>query len=311
MKMTTIVLRKTNKPIDMAEGTTTAPLAACWNGIDGIIVINMDSHLERWEEFRRGPGASLPADRLHRLSAVVGVEISGYGQGPWFTERTGERSRFWGGTAGCALSHRRALEMARDRGWRQVLILEDDALLSPVTTDADRLIARALRLTGRYMFYFGFNKPRPYGRAVMVEGDAQLWQIEGVLATHAYLVPESMYDLMLSMLPREENVWEWLARYRAIDTFYKDYLSMVPGVKTYAIMPQLFRQADVASCISGQPSAGGDDYSCEGLPHLLDSPAGVWHRLCAPFRRLKIRLNSLRTLLRARRGGLPGKRRKR
>ncbi len=295
-------------PSDMAEGCTSGQQAACWDGVDGIIVINMDSHPERWQEFRRGSGAFFPADRLHRLSAVVGVDVPGYGQLPWFTERTGERSRFWGGTAGCALSHRRAIELAREKGWRQVLILEDDAVMEPVSVDTDRLIARALRLTGRYMLYLGFNKPRPYGRPAMVEGESQLWQIEGVLATHAYLVPESMYNLMLSVLPKEENVWEWLARYRAIDTFYKDYLSMEPGVCTYALMPQLVRQADVASCISGQ-TTGGVDYGCEGLPLLLDSPAGIWHRLCVPFRKLKIRLNSLRTLLRARRGGLPGKRR--
>ncbi len=310
MRTTTTARMKTNSLTEMADDVTAGQQVACWNGIDGILVINMDSHPERWEEFRQGAGAALPADRLHRLSGVVGVEIPGYGQAPWFTERTGERSRFWGGTAGCALSHRRAIEVARDKGWRQVLILEDDAQLSPITPDADRLIARALRLTGRYMLYFGFNKPRPYGRPVMEEGSTQLWQIEGVLATHAYLVPESMYDLMLSLLPREENVWEWLARYRAIDTFYRDFLSMVPGVGTYAVMPQLFRQADVVSCISNQ-SSGGEDYSCEGLPLRLDSPAGIRHRLASPFRKLKIRLNSLRTLLRARRGGLPGKRRRR
>ncbi len=307
--MITTVPMRTNPLIDMSAETANEQQAACWDGVDGIVVINMESHPERWEEFQRGPGAWLPADRLHRLNAVVGVEVPGYGQAPWFTERTGERSRFWGGTAGCALSHRRAVEMARDKGWRQVLILEDDAVLSPVTPDADRLIVRALRLTGRYMLYLGFNKPRPYGRPAMVEGEVQLWQIEGVLATHAYLVPEAMYGLMLNVLPREENVWEWLARYRAIDTFYKDYLSMMPGVRTYAVMPQLIHQADVASCISGQ-TTGGVDYSCQGLPLLLDSPAGFWHRLCKPLRKLKIRLNSLRTLMRARRGGLPGKRRR-
>ncbi len=307
--MTTTEPGRMDPLIDMAEEATREQQAACWNGVDGIIVINMDSHPERWDEFRRGAGACLPADRLHRLSAVVGVEIPGFGQVPWFTERTGERARFWGGTAGCALSHRRAIEMAREKGWRQVLILEDDAQISPVSPDADRLVARALRLTGRYMLYFGFNKPRPYGRPLMVEGEAQLWQIEGVLATHAYLVPESMYDLMLSLLPHEDDVWEWLARYRAIDTFYRDYLSMEPGVSTYAVMPQLFRQADVVSSISLQ-STGGVDYSCEGLPLPLDSPAGLRHRLASPLRKLKIRLNSLRTLMRARRGGLPGKRRR-
>ncbi len=309
MRMTTTALLRENQPTDMAEESAKGTQAACWNGVDGIVVINMDSHRERWEEFQRGPGASLPADRLHRLSAVVGVEIPGFGEAPWFTERTGGRSRFWGGTAGCALSHRRAIEMAREKGWRQVLILEDDAVFSPVTPDADRLITRALRMTGNYMLYLGFNKPRPYGRRIMTEGEAELWQVEGVLATHAYLVPESMYGLLLNLLPREENVWEWLARYRAIDTFYKDFLSSKHRVQIYAIMPQLVRQADVVSSISNQ-TTGGVDYSCEGLPRRLDSLSGFWYRLGAPYRRLKRRLNSWRTLVRARSGGLPGKRRR-
>ncbi len=309
MRMTTIALRRMYKITDMAEETKNEQQAACWDEVDGIVVINMDSHPERWQDFLSSAGTMLPLDRVHRMSAVVGVEIPGYGEAPWFTERTGERSRFWGGTAGCAVSHRRVIEMARDKGWRQVLILEDDAQLSPVTPDMSRLITRALRLTGRYMLYLGFNKPRPYGRPVMTEGSMQLWEIEGVLATHAYLVPESMYDLMLELLPRPEGVWEWLARYRAVDVFYKDFLSMMPGVRTYAVMPQLFRQSEVASSISGQ-TTGGVDYSCEGLPLPLDSPTGCWHRVLTPLRKLKISLNSCRTLLRARRGGLPGKRRR-
>ncbi len=307
MRMTTTEPRRKKTPTDMSEGSSNEQRAACWNGIDGIVVISMDSRPERWEKFQREVGVLLPADRLHRLSAVVGVELPGFGKPPWFTERTGDRSQFWGGTAGCAISHRRAIEMARDKGWRQVLILEDDATLEPVSADTDRLVARALRLTGRYMLYFGFNKPRPYGRLDKVEGEAQLWQIEGVLATHAYLVPESMYGLMIRSLPREENVWRWLARYRAIDTYYKDFLSARPGVKVYALLPHLFQQDAVVSSISNQ-STENLDYNCDGVPMLLDSPAGFWHRLCTPLRRIKIRLNSLRTLWRALRGGLPGRR---
>ncbi len=257
----------------------------------------------------RGPGAALPADKLYRMSAVVGVELPGYGKTPWFTERTGERARFWGGTAGCALSHRKAIEMARNKGWRTVLILEDDAVLAPLTPEMDRVLCNSISLF-RSMLYLGFNKPRPYGKPTQTgEGDTRLWEIEGVLATHAYVLRDVGYDLMLRLLPTENNVWEWIARYRAIDTFYKDYLGPIHGVKIHAVIPQVFRQADVASSISGQ-ATGGVDYSCEGEPLRWDSPAGSWHRFCMPFRRIKTRLNSLRTLLRARRGGLPGKRRR-
>ncbi len=294
---------------DMTAETTSSWKPACWSGVDGIIVINMDSHPERWEAFLRGSGASLPADRLHRLSAVVGVDVPGYGQAPWFTERTGERARFWGGTAGCALSHRKAIEMARNKGWREVLILEDDAVLAPLTPETDRALCNSINLF-RNMLYLGFNKPRPYGKPTPIgEGSVRLWEIEGALATHAYVLRDAVYDLMLRLLPTEDNVWEWLARYRAIDTFYKDYLGPIHGVMIHAIIPQVFRQADVASSISGQ-TTGGVDYSCEGEPLRWDSLAGFCRRLCAPLRRLKIRLNSLRTLLRARRGGLPGKRRR-
>ncbi len=294
----------------MAEEHPQSRTAACWNELDGIIVINMDSHPERWEEFLRVTGAQLPADKLHRLSAVVGVEVPGYGRAPWFTERTGERSRFWGGTAGCALSHRRAIEMARNKGWRKVLILEDDAVLTTITSEADRVLCNALSLFPG-MLYLGFNKPRPYGRPTQI-GDCttRMWEIEGVLATHAYAVSQCAYDFFLEHLPTESNVWEWLARYRAVDTFYKDYFGTVYEVNTHAVIPHVFRQAEVASCISGQ-TARAVDYSCEGDPLRLDSLGGWWHRLCSPLRRLKIHLNSLRTLLRARRGGLPGKRRKR
>ncbi len=305
--MITTAPRKTNLAADMADEQTQTQQASCWDELDGIIVINMDSHPERWEAFQRGVGASLPAEKLHRLSAVVGVEIPGYGQAPWFTERTANRARFWGGTAGCALSHRRAIEMARAKGWRKVLILEDDAVMAPLSPEKELALSHSFGLFSG-MLYLGFNKPRPYGKPTKIgTEEARLWQIEGALATHAYAVHEGAYDFFLELLPTEENVWEWLARYRAIDTFYKDWFGAVYGLCIYAVIPQVFRQADVASCISGQ-TTGGVDYSCEGDPLRLDSADGLLHRLGAPFRRLKIRLNSLRTLLRARRGGLPGKR---
>ncbi len=294
----------------MQEENTEAAQGSCWDELDAILVINMDSHPERWEAFCRGAGASLPADKLHRLSAVVGVEIPGYGKAPWFTENTGERARFWGGTAGCALSHRCAIELAKEKGWRKVLILEDDAVLAPLTPAVEQGLRDSLG-TFQAMLYLGYNRPRPYGSPTKLGTDAaRLWFIEGALATHAYAVHERAYDFFLKHLPTEANVWEWLARYRAIDVFYKDWFGAVYGLSIEAVIPHVFRQADVASCISGQ-ATGGADYSCEGEPLRLSSFGGLLHRLCSSLRRLKIRLNSLRTLLRARRGGLPGKRKRR
>ncbi len=288
-----------------------AASAPCWDALDGIVLINLDRRPERWEHFLSVVGPHLPAERLHRLSAVEGVRLPTFGKAPWFTEATGERATFWGGTAGCALSHREAIELAKEKGWRHVLILEDDVDMAPVTEAFSRVLSCALRqLEGPYMLYLGYNRPLPYGKCLQEDGPVGLWKIEGVLATHAYLIPAAMYDFLLARLPRESEVWEWLSIYRAIDTFYRDYVATVEQVPIYAILPQLFHQGGFASCIT--PGAfPGDDFRADEQPHSLETASGRMHRLSAPLRRLKIRLNSVRTHRRALRGGLPGRRKSR
>ena len=283
---------------------------AVWEMIDGILVINLDTSQNRMETFREMNAAALPMEKVQRLSAVLGRALPSYGKAPWFTEQTGERSRFWGGTAGCALSHRKAIEKAKSEGWRNVLILEDDA---KVTADADSLevLQKVLQTQqGDYMLYLGFNKPEPYGRELLRGSSVSLWQVEGVLATHAYLLPARMYDKVLALLPQEDNVWEWLTRYRAIDSMYRDYLSAVPGVRMLAFYPVLVEQGACVSDIGGE-AGGGDLYVCKRPPLSYCSFAGVLHLLNLPFHRLKVHLNSIRTYRRGQRSGLPGYRKRR
>lgn len=287
-----------------------SPLHPVWDSIDGILVINLDTSPERMKKFTCDNSGHLPMDKVQRLSAVLGRALPTYGKAPWFTESTGDRAKFWGGTAGCALSHRKAIEHARQAGWRNVLILEDDAVVRP-QAEGLNVLARALAdIQGDYMLYLGFNKPVPYGRAVIKGEYISLWQVEGVLATHGYLLPASMYDRLLSLLPTEDSVWEWLSEYRAVDAWYRDYVSALPGVRIYALYPVLVDQGAGASDIGGQQALEAE-YSCKREPYSYCSPAGVLHVLGTPFRRLKVKLNSIRTHRRALRGGLPGYRKRR
>src|SRR5687768_5014284 len=96
-----------------------------WQLIDGVFVVNLDQRPDRWTEFQAAAQSIIPAEKLHRLSACVGRDLSGFGQRPWF--RGGKRDNTWAGRAGCLQSHRRALLKAREAGWRTVLLLEDDA----------------------------------------------------------------------------------------------------------------------------------------------------------------------------------------
>lgn len=277
--------------------------------VDGILVINMDTSTARYATFVQAAQGILPMERVERLSAVAGPLLPGYGEPPWFTERTGGRAKAWAGAAGCALSHRKGIETARERGWRSVLLLEDDALPMPAEGAAELLLAaRALR--GAYMLYLGYNRPVPHGTLMAERGGTALWRVDGVLATHAYIVTAEAYDTLLAQLPTRDNVWEWMARFRAIDTFYREYVAAGGLLPVYAVYPTIFQQGGGISEISGERVAD-DSHSCTRAPYPLNTLCGALHRLGHPFRRIKVRLNSLRTLIRARRGGLPGYRRKR
>ncbi len=280
-----------------------------WDEVDGVLVINMDASTERLTRFQLQHEGIIPPGKLHRISAVVGRELPGYGELPWFTENTGQRARFWGGTAGCALSHRRAIEYARQQRWRNVLILEDDVRLLP-SDDASDIISRALReLKGTYMLYLGYNKPNPLGIKTIKGNQCDVWRVSGVLATHAYLVPESAYELILSYLPTERNVWEWMSIHKAVDVLYREYVALHPGMKIYAVYPMVGRQSDEYSEI-GQNSMDGEAMSCSTPPASAFSLAGFIRFICPWILKMKHRLNSVRTHRRALCGGLPGYKKK-
>ena len=285
-------------------------LHPAWNSVDGILVINLDISKERMETFLQNNAGKLPLEKVHRLSGVLGRELPTYGQPPWFTARTMERARFWGGTAGCALSHRKAIERAKAEGWRNVLVMEDDAVMLD-NADAMDLFEHALsECKGDYMLYLGYSRPTPYGSMVKQAGVHALWEVDGVLSTYAYLVPQSMYDKLLSIMPTEGNVWEWLSIHRAVDSFYRDCVAALPGVRIYAIQPDLVEHVDGQSDIGGVVTRT-DVYDRTLTPHSYTTPAGVFYMLTKPFRRLKVKLNSIRTHRRALNGGLPGFRKRR
>lgn len=86
--------------------------------IDGIIYINLDERTERRELFENEiDRLHLPKEKIYRLSGTL------------------DRLN---GIRGCLISHIRSLEMAQDKGWEKVLILEDDALFM---TDLDEITA--------------------------------------------------------------------------------------------------------------------------------------------------------------------------
>lgn len=247
------------------------------------------------------------------------MQLPGYGERPWFTGRTGARREHWAHGGGCLLSHRNAIRLAQEKEWRNVLIMEDDAV-PEVEEGAMRALARALReLRGKWVLYLGYSeRPRPCGRALWQQGGYSLWQISGAIALHAYIVPRSMYAAILAHLPQEDSqVWSWMARHRAIDNWYRNEVSEWPGVRVHTILPHLYYQEAFydASGVAGSANELGKSVK---LSSRTVYPRACWglftlgHFLFAPFRRFAVRMNALRTYYLCRCFGFRGqKKRKR
>lgn len=285
------------------------PLAdsPCWAEVDAVVCINLDRRTDRWKSFCKTVRGVIPEEKIHRLSGVEGTKLPGYGQAPWFTARTGARSHYWGGATGCTLAHTKAIRMAMENGWRNVMILEDD-IEAKMTLEGLELMSEALRsVNGRYLIYLGYSKRPPHGVCLKKGEQVSLWRIDGALTTHAYIVPESMYRPLLEALPKSrEDAWEWMSWHRAIDCFYRNEVALWSGVQICAVLPLMFHQNGMRSDLVATKKV--IEPMREELVELGSFMRLLHALVVMPCRRVKVWLNSLRIHYRAVWGGFPGSR---
>ena len=214
-------------------------LGAFWDMIDGVLVVNLDSRPDRWQDVQMRTAGFIPAHKLHRLPATLGAALPGFGVPPWFRGR--KRDKTWAGRAGCALSHRAAIACARQQGWRTVLILEDDIELEPALAAVAAELPQALKDSDWDVCYLGFTDPvSPYRTLAALPAGHRLCAVAGCNTAHAYVLKESTFDWLLQRLPREGDVWSWISRHRAIDRWY--YRNLARRFKVCAVSPSIINQ---------------------------------------------------------------------
>lgn len=222
-------------------------LDAFWKMIDGVLVINLDDRTERWQTVLDTTAGLIPADKLQRLPAVLGATLPGYGLSPWFHGR--RRDKTWAGRAGCTLSHRAAIDHARQSGWRTLLILEDDIELVPDLSTVLAALPETLQQYHWDVCYLGYTNPvSPYRTLVRLPNGHELCQVSGCSTTHAYLLRNTTFDWLLERLPRTENIWPWTSRHRAIDRWY--YRNLARHFTVCAVSPSVINQHDGFSDIT-------------------------------------------------------------
>ena len=222
-----------------------------WELIDAVLVINLGHRSERWNQFTQMATGLIPMEKVHRVDAVYGPDLDGFGQAPWFRGR--KRDKTWGARAGCTLSHKKALQTAADNHWETVLILEDDIEIDSAFRELKDSIYDLLIQNRDHweLVYFGFTDPwGPFKKITDLGEKRSLQQVYGCNCAHAYLVSAKVRQWALGKLPNQSQVWNWLSAHRAVDRWYRNTLGR--HFKILCLSPGIFNQTAGFSDIVGK-----------------------------------------------------------
>ncbi|MDP4625637.1 MAG: glycosyltransferase family 25 protein [Akkermansiaceae bacterium] len=230
--------------------------------LDGTLVINLDQRSERLADIGTRLDAVNSLGKWQRLPAVSGVDLPGFGEAPWF--RSGKRDMSWAGRAGCTLSHRSAILQAKQNGWSNVLILEDDATFDE---QLDHVI-QSIPDDGWDVCYLGYTDAlEPYGAPTSVTETHNLIPVFGCYTTHAYILRGNVFDRLLEQLPDEHSIWPWISEHRAIDRWYSRH--MTRDFRVTAVSPGVIGQITDFSDIGQR--LGNDCRASEFFEPILGS----------------------------------------
>jgi GR25 family glycosyltransferase involved in LPS biosynthesis len=207
--------------------------------IDGCLVINLPHRTDRWELFQKQlPLLHSLGLKPERMDAIYGRTLPGFGAKPWFTKRLSEkRAQAWGGKAGCTLSHRNAIAEAKKRGWKNVLILEDDVSFAPpIAAQWRQLIGTMETLPQDWLaiYLYGHHPVSPI-RAVHAYPETTCYELGGAFSTVAYILNGKYFNDVLEVMPKKETIWPWTARHKTIDRWFSRRLCLLGRV--YAMAP--------------------------------------------------------------------------
>ena len=198
---------------------------------DKIFVINLDSRKDRWEECQE-LFKKYNINNYERVSAVRPI-YKDIPKNFYNNLVVNQKEWYVTGCIGCKLSHYKVIQLAKERGYDNFLVLEDD--FSITLEDFELKIKQALfeldKLSDSLewdMVYLGGNnliKPQK------IEDVSFIYKGIKVNTTHAYAMNHTLYDKCLERM----NICG-----TEVDDFYKREIQNHYNV--YCIYPSLIKQ---------------------------------------------------------------------
>jgi len=181
---------------------------------DKVFVINLDHRIDRWEKvvdrFK-----SINLNDYERFSAIKSQE----------------------GWEGCKLSHLSIIKIAKERGYKNFIVFEDDFLLHD---NFENLLKDTLsQLPNNWdMFYLGGNTSYSKYKELI---SPNIIKLDSVLTTHCYAMKETLYDRVLNEANKMSPQRDFF-RGQAIDVYYSQFICKDSNV--YIAEPMLCYQEE-------------------------------------------------------------------
>jgi GR25 family glycosyltransferase involved in LPS biosynthesis len=168
--------------------------------------------------------------------------------------------------------------IAKENNWNNILILEDDVELLPNFQEIIKQLPQLLWDSGFAwdVCFLGYTEPQKPFKILARTASCELVQFSGCNATHAYLLNSSARDWIITQLPEPDQIWQWTARYRAIDRWYRRNLSR--NFVVTALSNSLFNQSYGFSDIECRKKSLTDEVCVTNIS-VQSKPKGLfnWH----------------------------------
>ena len=144
---------------------------------------------------------------------------------------------------GCASSWRLMVAAARNRGLRNFLGLEDDAIFLDETLEVLRQAVAELEGLPWDLLYLG---GAAWETEADIPGHVALQSVRAITCTHALAVNHTAYDRLLAEIPEPDGIEAWVTEHAAIDQYLNQQVN-AGHYRAYLLKPRVATQAELTS----------------------------------------------------------------
>ena len=195
-----------------------------FNWFDKVYCINLDRRIDRWDETMNEFEKWGLKDYVERYSGIDGKDIE-------------NNTKINNGELGILLTHLKIITEAKEKNYKNILILEDDIEFTEKINDIDDYMS--LVPTDWDMIYFGGNHNKHMGKSINFIND-KIIKLNDTYGIHCVALNNSVYDVILEII---------IGKNKAIDVYYAD---IQKSYNCYGFNPSIALQRESFSDIQNK-----------------------------------------------------------